>query len=65
MKQTSVDWLFQTLCDVPNDKITWSAMLKIAKEIHKTEIMFAYYDGLNATENSVDPVTYYNNITNN
>ena len=65
MKQTSVDWLFQQLWEVPKDKLTWHTMLRIAKEMHKTEIMGVYNDGRNATEDSADPETYYNNITNN
>jgi uncharacterized protein YegP (UPF0339 family) len=31
-KQTAVEWLFRKLWDEPKDKLTWCALLKLAKE---------------------------------
>ena len=42
-KQTAVEWLFHTLWDEPKDKLTWYAILKEAKELHKEEIMEAHF----------------------
>jgi uncharacterized protein YegP (UPF0339 family) len=30
-KQTAVEWLFRKLWDEPKDKLTWDALLKLAK----------------------------------
>jgi hypothetical protein len=38
-KQTAVDWLFKQLWDEPQDKFTWYAILRQAKEMHKEEII--------------------------
>ncbi len=38
-KQSSVEWLFKQLWDEPQDKLTWYAILKQAKTMHKQEII--------------------------
>ena len=40
-KQTSVDWLFHKLWDMPKDKLTWYAILEAASVMHKEEIINA------------------------
>ena len=45
MKQTAVEWLFRKLWDEPKDKLTWYALLKLAKEMEKEQIIEAYYKG--------------------
>ncbi len=42
MKENSIDYLFQQLWDTPKDKLTWYAILKEAKKMHKQEIIDAY-----------------------
>jgi hypothetical protein len=37
-KQTAVEWLFEQLWEEPQDKFTWYALLKQAKEMEKEQI---------------------------
>ena len=46
-KQSSVEWLFHTLWDEPKDKLTWYAILKQAKEMHKEELLNIFNCGRN------------------
>ena len=41
-EQTAVDWLFKQLWDEPQDKFTWYAILKQAKEKEKEQIIDAW-----------------------
>ena len=43
MKQTATEWLFEKLWDSPKDKLTWNALLKQAKEIHKQQAIEDMY----------------------
>ena len=57
-KQSSVDWLFQKLWDEPKDKLTWYAILKQAKAMHKQEIIETYtYNSAIRTQNKAE--NYY------
>jgi hypothetical protein len=42
MRKNSIDYLFQQLWDTPKDKLTWYAILKEVKKMHKQEIIDAY-----------------------
>jgi hypothetical protein len=39
MKQTSTEWLFEQLWENPKDKLTWYAILYIAKELEKEQMI--------------------------
>jgi hypothetical protein len=38
--KTAVEWLFEQLWEEPQDKFTWYALLKQAKEMENREIRF-------------------------
>jgi uncharacterized protein (UPF0305 family) len=40
---TSLDFLFQNLLECPKDKLIWYSYFDKAKEMHKKEIIDAYY----------------------
>jgi hypothetical protein len=44
-KQTSIEWLFNELWEVPKDKLAWHSILDKAKETHKQEIIDAWEEG--------------------
>jgi hypothetical protein len=47
--QTSIEYLFNELWEVPKDKLTWYSILNKAKEMHKQEIIDAS-NGYTTTE---------------
>lgn len=58
---SAVDYLFEQLWELPKDKLTWYAVLKEAKEIHKEEIEEAFNVGsyCNHTNSILNSEEYY------
>ena len=46
MKQSSVEWLFEKLWEVPKDKLTWYSILKKAEEMEENKIRKAIQWGI-------------------
>jgi argonaute-like protein implicated in RNA metabolism and viral defense len=66
-KQTAVDWLFKQLWDEPQDKFTWYAILKQAKEMHEQEVMQSLNDGKSMALGTMENTSleqYYNETFN-
>ena len=62
-EQTAVDWLFKQLWDEPQDKFTWYAILKQAKEKEKEQIEDSYIIGsYDFASKEFRPGQYYNEI---
>lgn len=62
-EQTAVDWLFKQLWDEPQDKFTWYAILKQAKEKEKEQIEDSYIIGsYDFASKEFRPRQYYNEI---
>ena len=45
MKQTATEFLFEKLWETPKDKLTWNAILEVAKQMEQYQIEEAYEDG--------------------
>jgi len=58
---TSVEWLFKQLWETPKDKFNWFAILKMAEEMHKKEIINAV-DGYPLDKRHLDGEDYYNEV---
>ena len=43
---TSTQWLFEKLWETPKDKLTWFAILKLAKEMEKQQHSDTWEDGM-------------------
>jgi tRNA nucleotidyltransferase/poly(A) polymerase len=61
-KQTAVEWLFRKLWDEPKDKLTWYALLKLAKEMDKEQKLEVSKAGCFST---FEFEQYYNETYNN
>ena len=64
-KQSSVEFLFEKLCNTPKDKFEWHTILQQAKEIHKKEIIKSCGAGYVSASNgfplqeAIDYANYY------
>ncbi len=61
-KQTAVEWLFEQLWEEPQDKFTWYALIRQAKEMEKQQIIEAM-DRMGNTDFYCEfdcPEQYYN-----
>ena len=45
MKQTAVEWIYEQLCKNPKDNLLWPAILNLAKQQEKLQIMESLLDG--------------------
>jgi hypothetical protein len=45
MKQTATQFLFEKLWDSPKDKLTWNAILEVAKQMEQYQIEEAFDEG--------------------
>ena len=66
-KQSSIEFLFRELWDMPKDRFDWGAVFIKAEAMHKEEIMDAFQLGkwdwsehLEKDTESKDPMKYYN-----